>query len=107
MAKKNKKKAFMKLAELYNEDTLEMWQRMVNALGIDGYYGSKTQCKKAIKTVFVNIRDFLEAVVRNEPVPQHGNYRALMTYTRENRRFFARRDVKSGGPLSALLRVLM
>ncbi|CAK7271407.1 hypothetical protein SEPCBS119000_004588 [Sporothrix epigloea] len=61
----------------------------------------------AVKTVFVNIRDFLEAAARNQPVPRHGSYRELKTYTRKESRFFPRKDIVSGSPLSALLREII
>ncbi|CAK7226089.1 hypothetical protein SBRCBS47491_006110 [Sporothrix bragantina] len=106
MAKKSRQKAIRRWEEYYNESDLENWQRMVDALGIEGHYPSKRQCKKAIRTVYVNIRDFLEAVARNEPVPRHKNFRELQYYTKSNHRFYAVKKIESGSPLSALLRDL-
>jgi hypothetical protein len=47
MGKKNKNKrlATRRWEEYYNEDDLEHWQQLMAVLGIDGHFGSKTQCK--------------------------------------------------------------
>ena len=57
--------------------------------------------------MYVNIRDFLEAVARGQPVPRQNGFRALRNHTLNNRRFYSRNKVESGSPLSALLRDLM
>ncbi|KAJ4420033.1 hypothetical protein N0V82_004605 [Gnomoniopsis sp. IMI 355080] len=41
---------------------LEPWIKICRDLGIEGPLNSKTQCKKALAYVHVNIRDFLDAI---------------------------------------------
>ncbi|OAA61196.1 hypothetical protein SPI_05220 [Niveomyces insectorum RCEF 264] len=88
-------------------DTLASWQQLVADLGIDGYYPSKTQCKKAIKTVHVNIRDFLDAIRNDEPVRRFPSRAALQRYTLANHRFYKKKKIVPGSPLAALLETLV
>ncbi|KIH87241.1 hypothetical protein SPBR_08955 [Sporothrix brasiliensis 5110] len=105
MAKKNKNKGIASKLweEYYNEDELGHWQRLLSVLGIDGHFSSKTQCKKALRGVWVNIRDFLQAAAADKTVPRHRNRRALAYYTETTGRYFARSRIVSGSPLAALM----
>lgn len=119
---KNKKQAFKRWEEYYNEDALDHWQHLMTVLDIEGYFGSKTQCKKvllaltlpenwpsltnrwqALRSVWINIRDFLDAAARNQPVPRHRNRHALAHYTETTGRFYSRKKIVSGSPLAALM----
>ncbi|CAK7213113.1 hypothetical protein SEUCBS140593_001737 [Sporothrix eucalyptigena] len=105
MAKKHKSQLSTKWwLDYFNEDDIVHWQKLVEVLGFKGHYPSKTQCKKAIKRVYVNIRDFLEAVASNQKVPKHGSKHELLRYTQNTQRYFKRKKIVSGSPLSALLR---
>ncbi|CAK7221424.1 hypothetical protein SCUCBS95973_004495 [Sporothrix curviconia] len=88
MAKKSKQKAMQRWEKYYSEDGLDRWQQM------------------AIKKVYVNIRDFLEAVAGNEEVPRHTSFSKLLNYTHNNRRYYSLRKIAPGSPLAALLREL-
>ncbi|KAL1896154.1 hypothetical protein Sste5346_004896 [Sporothrix stenoceras] len=105
MAKKSKNKslAFRRWEEYFNEDELDHWQRLMTILDIEGHFTSKTQCKKALRSVWVNIRDFLEAAAADKPVRQFRNRHAMSFYTETTGRYYARKKVVSGSPLAALL----
>ncbi|EFX01774.1 hypothetical protein CMQ_8240 [Grosmannia clavigera kw1407] len=107
--KKGKKinKAIQQWEEYFGEDTLQNWQKLVTDLNIRGTYCSKTQCRKAIKKVWVNIFDFLEAMSSGTPVHKFPNQRALADYTLSNELVFPRRRIVSGTPMAALLANIM
>ncbi|KAK3995495.1 hypothetical protein QBC44DRAFT_320569 [Cladorrhinum sp. PSN332] len=112
MGRKNKhKKAQQVMVQAFNEyfgeGNLEDWQRLCEDLGLVGDFGSKTKCRKAIKTIHVNIWDLVDAVEKvPKEVPQRfPNRVALVDYTRETRRTYPLRKVKDEmGPVRALLR---
>ncbi|OTA82800.1 hypothetical protein M434DRAFT_16899 [Hypoxylon sp. CO27-5] len=47
--------------EYFRTGNLSDWQRFMLDLGIPGHFPSKNQCRKALKHVWVNIVDFLQA----------------------------------------------
>ena len=59
--------------------------------------------KQALKTVWVNIPDFLNAVNRPNDVAFFPNQQALAAYTVETRKIFPKRYVGKGSPLAALM----
>ncbi|KAI0102216.1 hypothetical protein GGR51DRAFT_528148 [Nemania sp. FL0031] len=72
-------------------------------LGFEEEFTSKSQCRKALKTVWVNIPDFLDAVKRSQPVFRFANQRSLAEYTRDSGRVYPRKNISKGSPLKQLL----
>ncbi|KAI1169556.1 hypothetical protein F4777DRAFT_584802 [Nemania sp. FL0916] len=111
MAKKKSKKK----ADAANKDVviewekymghgeLADWQRLMRDLGFDEEFTSKTQCRKALGTVWVNIRDFLDAVKNERPVKHFPNEKALAAYTASTRKFYPRHRIPKDSPLKKLL----
>ncbi|PMD31358.1 hypothetical protein L207DRAFT_384311, partial [Hyaloscypha variabilis F] len=86
-----------------NANNLGNWQRLCRDVGIEENLASITKCKQALKGVWVNIYDLIEAV-NNDEIPQRFPNRAeLSTYTTENRKIFPKKKAKEGGPVRALL----
>ncbi|KAI1145500.1 hypothetical protein F4825DRAFT_243214 [Nemania diffusa] len=82
---------------------LEDWQRLMSDLGFEEEFPSKTQCRKALKTVWVNIPDFLHAIKNDKPVYHFPSQNALAVYTKKKRRFFPKKAIDKGSPLKQLL----
>ncbi|KAI2635291.1 hypothetical protein GGS21DRAFT_74652 [Xylaria nigripes] len=99
-----KKKAVVIEWEKYmGNGDLEDWRRLMQDLGFEEEFASKNQCRKALKTVWVNIPDFLQAIKNGEPVHHFANQRELAVYTVTYCRFYPRRSIKKGSPLKQLL----
>ncbi|EEU48603.1 uncharacterized protein NECHADRAFT_74914 [Fusarium vanettenii 77-13-4] len=79
-------------------------KRLCADLGISGDLGSKTKCRKEIKSVNVNIKQFLQSKNKPEDVRFFKNRHALIQYTRRTSWFFPRRKIPKGDPLAALLK---
>ncbi|KAI0416082.1 hypothetical protein F5X98DRAFT_376062 [Xylaria grammica] len=114
MAKKKNKKAgagtalarptvAMEWEKYMGRGDLEDWQRLMKDLGFEEEFPSKTQCRKALKTIWVNIPDFLDAVKGGQPVYRFENQHQLAAYTRKWRRYFPKRNITKGSPLRQLL----
>ncbi len=58
---------------------------------------------QALRGVWVNIIDFLDAVQRGEQVPRHQSEKALAAYSRKTQKIYPKRRIKKGSPLEALL----
>lgn len=56
---------------------------------------------KALVGVWVNIRDFLDAVEKGLPVPRHQSESALARYTVDNKRIFPKASIVKGRPTPA------
>ncbi|KAI0442515.1 hypothetical protein F4803DRAFT_373340 [Xylaria telfairii] len=82
---------------------LEDWQRLMKDLGFEENFPSKTQCRKALKTVWVNIPDFLQAVKKGHPVYHFQSQRDLAEYTKKHRRFYPKDSIEKHSPLKQLL----
>ncbi|KAK2023592.1 hypothetical protein LX32DRAFT_656849 [Colletotrichum zoysiae] len=82
------------------------WQRLCDDLGLPGNLPSKTQCRKALETVHVNIRQFLKAKPKGEggKVRFFENVRELAEYTRETRQRVPINEIPKKDPLRKLLR---
>ncbi|KAL2685484.1 hypothetical protein Neosp_006582 [[Neocosmospora] mangrovei] len=97
-----------KLAAQWNtyiqKGTLEDFRRLCADLGISGDLGSKTKCRKEIKSVNVNIKQFLQSKNKPEDVKFFENRHALIQFTRRTGWFFPRRNIPKGDPLAALLK---
>ncbi|KAG8169358.1 hypothetical protein KVR01_000103 [Diaporthe batatas] len=87
-----------------NDNDLAKWKLLCCDLGKQAEeFTSKTQCRKALKHVWVNLHDFLAAENKPEDVVFFSSERALAAYTRETRKFFPRHNISRGSPLRDLL----
>ncbi|KAI0531838.1 hypothetical protein GGR58DRAFT_214118 [Xylaria digitata] len=82
---------------------LEDWQRLMRDLGFEQEFRSKSQCRKTLKTVWVNIHDFLAAVKRAEPVHHFESQNQLAIYTIKKRLYYPKKNIEKGSPLRQLL----
>jgi hypothetical protein len=106
------------------EGALADWQRLMKDLGFDEEFPSKTQCRKvtkqtllprcratrsvltlhkALKTVWVNIPDFLHAIENGQPVHHFRNQWDLAKYTIKTRRYYPKDGIEKSSPLRQLL----
>ncbi|PLB51004.1 hypothetical protein P170DRAFT_474551 [Aspergillus steynii IBT 23096] len=85
--------------------TLEDWQILCEQLGLEGSLPSIKQCKKAMKTIHVNIVDFLEARQMGTTPQRFETKEDLAEYTLTTKRFFNRKVVKGDRILRELLKV--
>ncbi|EGO52179.1 hypothetical protein NEUTE1DRAFT_90197 [Neurospora tetrasperma FGSC 2508] len=85
---------------------LEDWQRLCQDLGLDGELGSKTKCRTALKSINVNIWDFLDAVEVGNIPQMFLTKKELVKYTSKTGRIFPRDEAKDMGPVAALLKIL-
>ncbi|KKY38413.1 hypothetical protein UCDDA912_g01731 [Diaporthe ampelina] len=87
-----------------NDNDLTKWKRLCHDLGKPSEtFTSKTQCRNALKGVWVNIHDFLAAENKPDDVVFFKSERALAAYTRRTRKLFPRHEVTRGSPLRDLL----
>ncbi|RYO80181.1 hypothetical protein DL766_001292 [Monosporascus sp. MC13-8B] len=89
--------------QYFGAGDLQDWQRLMEDLGFDEQFNSKTKCRKALKKVWVNICDFLEAVKVGEKPYRFRSEFELAKYTRSTRKIYPRKRVKKGSPLCSLL----
>ncbi|KAI1311381.1 hypothetical protein F5Y03DRAFT_305527 [Xylaria venustula] len=93
--------------EYMGGNELQDFQRLLKDLGfenVEANYPSKTKCRQAFKTVWVNIPDFLDAVKKGEHVYGFLSEYALAEYTKKTRKFYPKRWIVKGSPLQQLLR---
>jgi hypothetical protein len=62
---------------------------------------------QALRTVYVNIHDLLDAVKQGRTPQRFRNAKELAAYTVKNERIYPKRFAKEMGPVKALLRVLL
>ncbi|KAK8139757.1 hypothetical protein PG984_000880 [Apiospora sp. TS-2023a] len=104
MAKKNKKANVVeRWNDYFQTDALENWQRLVTDLGFQEEFRSKTQCRNALRKVWINIYDFLDAVKAGTPVPKFATEAKLSRYTMKTRKIYPKKHVKKGSPLASLM----
>ncbi|RYP06288.1 hypothetical protein DL765_009559 [Monosporascus sp. GIB2] len=94
--------------QYFGAGDLQDWQRLMEDLGFDEQFNSKTQCRKlmtykALKTVWVNIYDFLAAVKVGETPHRFRSEFELAKYTRSTGKIYPKKRVKKGSPLCSLL----
>ncbi|ROW18259.1 hypothetical protein VPNG_00135 [Cytospora leucostoma] len=88
-----------------NDNDLASWQRLGRDLGIpEAKLTSKTQIRKALKGIWVNIHDFLYRA-KNKPqdVEFFESERQLSDYTVRTKKIFPRKNISPGSPLRELL----
>ncbi|KAF2088629.1 hypothetical protein K490DRAFT_64674 [Saccharata proteae CBS 121410] len=88
------------------EGTLKEWQKFCASVGVGADLPSITACKKALKSVFINIVNVLEHE-RNADIPviKHKNFNSFLKYTKAGK-MFPLSDAKENKFLKALLRKL-
>ncbi|KAK5630030.1 hypothetical protein RRF57_005745 [Xylaria bambusicola] len=89
--------------EYMGQGELQDFQRLMADLGFEEYFPSKTKCRQALKTVWVNIPDFLHAVNTGQPVYHFPNEHELSRYTVKSRKFYPKNYIPKGSPLRQLL----
>ncbi|KAK2062266.1 hypothetical protein LY76DRAFT_306489 [Colletotrichum caudatum] len=80
------------------------WQRLCRDLGLPDNLPSKTQCRKALEKVHVNIIQFLRAKSEGGPVLFFKNVRKLAQYTRETHQRMRINEIPKQDPRRMLLR---
>ncbi|KAK7924821.1 hypothetical protein PG985_006875 [Apiospora marii] len=104
MAKKNKKSNIVeRWDEYFQSDALENWQRLMTDLEFQEYFRSKTQCRGALKGVWINIYDFLDAVKAGTHVLKFKTEAELRRYTVKTGKVYPKKHVKKGSPLATLM----
>ncbi|OWP00681.1 hypothetical protein B2J93_548 [Marssonina coronariae] len=87
-----------------NESQLANWLRLCRDIGIQEDFKSIRQCRLALKKVWVNIYDLIDAINDNKMPPRlFKSQAALSQYTIKTERIFPRKMAKKGGPVRALL----
>ncbi|SPO00838.1 uncharacterized protein DNG_03586 [Cephalotrichum gorgonifer] len=117
--KKSKKDALVaKWQRYFEKGDLEDWQRLCSDLGLRDDLPSKTKCRAvaslppflpvlppALKSVNVNIVQFLSAESKPEDVQFFGSKKKLYQYTSAHDAFYPRNRIEQGGPLRSLLKM--
>ncbi|KAF5654286.1 hypothetical protein F25303_1569 [Fusarium sp. NRRL 25303] len=65
---------------------------------------SKTKCRDALKSINVNIKQFLQCENRPDDVKLFKNRKELIVWTRKRKAFFPRHQLPKGSPLRTLLK---
>ncbi|KAL2756362.1 hypothetical protein ACRALDRAFT_210464 [Sodiomyces alcalophilus JCM 7366] len=87
----------------FGQGTLSDWQRLMADLGFQREFASKTQCRKVLRSVWVNIPQFLEAGSKPSDVLVFASQRRLAHYTKLTGRIFPNLNIPPGSPLRKLL----
>ncbi|KAK7969609.1 hypothetical protein PG988_008682 [Apiospora saccharicola] len=99
MAKKNKKSNVVeRWNDYFQTDALQNWQRLMTDLGFQEEFRSKTQCRNALRKVWTNIYDFLDAVKAGTPAPKFATEAKLSRYTMKTRKMYRRNTSKRQPP---------
>ncbi|KAK2769191.1 hypothetical protein CKAH01_00798 [Colletotrichum kahawae] len=92
--------------EYFGEGELEDWQRLCHDLGLPRDLPSKTKCRKAIKTIHVNIRQFLDTTRYPGGVIFFKNVYKLAHWSRKSKKLIPKDLITRGHPMRALMREL-
>ncbi|KAJ5193595.1 hypothetical protein N7449_009737, partial [Penicillium cf. viridicatum] len=87
--------------------SLATWQELCTKVGIEDYFTSINQCKKALAHVHVNIVDLLDSWSTDATPVRFKNKEALAAYTKASKKFFGRHIAKQDKVLRVLLRKLL
>ncbi|KAI5866901.1 hypothetical protein GGS23DRAFT_295013 [Durotheca rogersii] len=90
-------------ARYFGPGDLPDWQRLMADLGFEEQFASKTQCRKALKGVWVNIVDFLDNVEAGCAPHRFPNSTQLAKYTRNSGKIYPKRHIQEKSPLRSLL----
>ncbi|CAJ0545888.1 Ff.00g093610.m01.CDS01 [Fusarium sp. VM40] len=88
----------------FQKGTLEDSQRLCADLGVTSDLPSKTKCREALKSVNVNIKQFLECDNKPDGVMLFKSRNALIRWTFKNHAVFPKRQLPQGSPLRTLLK---
>ncbi|TVY17520.1 hypothetical protein LARI1_G004668 [Lachnellula arida] len=84
-------------------DNLENWQRLCHDVGVEDDLTSITKCREALKGIWVNIYDLLDAVKEGAQPHHFPSRRALARYTIDEDKIYPKKKAKKGGAVRALL----
>ncbi|KAI1459049.1 hypothetical protein F4805DRAFT_99570 [Annulohypoxylon moriforme] len=90
----------------FGSGDLSAWQQLMIDLGIPGTFKSKTQCRKALRPVWVNIVDFLQDVDEGRQTHRFASQKDLGRYTREHKKFYPKGYLTKDSPLKSLLAMI-
>ncbi|KAK0746114.1 hypothetical protein B0T18DRAFT_488747 [Schizothecium vesticola] len=99
--KKNKRSSSIvrRFDTYFGSGDLSDWQRLCWDVGLEEEYPTKTQCKKALRTVHVNIYDLLDAVKAGNQVYRFKNQWQLAQYCKETKKIYPKKKAKESGPI--------
>ncbi|KAI0890030.1 uncharacterized protein GGS22DRAFT_7345 [Annulohypoxylon maeteangense] len=100
---KSHRKVVSQWDEYFGTGDLQAWQQLMDDLGIPGTFRSKTQCRKALRNVWVNIVDFLHDVREGRQPHLFESQAELGRYTRKHKKFYPKREIPKDSPLKSLL----
>ncbi|KAI1779919.1 hypothetical protein F4818DRAFT_158578 [Hypoxylon cercidicola] len=89
--------------EYFGSGDLSDWQRLMADLGFTEEFTSKSQCRKALTHVWVNIRDFLDDNRAGREIHRFDNETQLSQYTINTGKIFPKKKVPKESPLRKLL----
>ncbi|KAM0276657.1 hypothetical protein ACHAQH_006518 [Verticillium albo-atrum] len=87
----------------FHEGGIHDWQRLMADLGFLGVFQSRTQCRKALLTIWICLPQFLVAERKPEDVIFFTSERALSIYATKMNMTFSKRAIASQSPLRQLL----
>ncbi|KAM0216714.1 hypothetical protein ACHAPA_006250 [Fusarium lateritium] len=90
--------------DYFQKGTLQDFQRLCADLGLDSDLPSKTKCREALKSVNVNIKQFLGCDSKPDGVMLFKSRKALTKWTFDNHAVFPKRKLPQGSPLRTLLK---
>ncbi|KAK3310037.1 uncharacterized protein B0T15DRAFT_386951 [Chaetomium strumarium] len=93
--------------DYFGTGTLDDWQRLCQDIGLEGDLSSITRCRKALRTVHVNIHDLIDAVKQGRRPRRFRNAEQLAQYTVATGKIYPKRCVKEMGPVKALMRPIL
>ncbi|KAJ4137698.1 hypothetical protein NW768_003286 [Fusarium equiseti] len=91
----------------FQKGTLQDHQRLCVDLGLPGDLPSKKKCRNALKSINVNICQFLDCENKPNDVKFFKGRNALVRWTKKNKAFFPKRNLPQGSPLRTLLKLMV
>ncbi|KAJ4023412.1 hypothetical protein NW752_003874 [Fusarium irregulare] len=98
---------FTEMAQLLSERHSPRPSEIVCRLRPSGDLPSKTKCRNALKSVNVNICQFLDCENKPNDVNFFKSRNALVRWTKKNHAFFPKRNLPQGSPLRTLLKLML
>ncbi|KAI1396085.1 hypothetical protein F4819DRAFT_504819 [Hypoxylon fuscum] len=89
--------------EYFGPGDLPQWQRLMTDLGFSEQFASKSQCRKTLENVWVNIPDFLRDNKAGRLTRHFDDEAQLSEYTRKNNKIYPKAKIPQGSPLRKLL----
>ncbi|KAF4988066.1 hypothetical protein FGRMN_9986 [Fusarium graminum] len=90
--------------DYFQKGTLQDFQRLCADLGLPNNLPSKTKCRQELKSINVNIKQFLGCDSKPEGVKLFKSRKALIRWTVRNKAYFPKRQLPQGSPLRTLLK---